>query len=277
MDFFRECCGNPMLMNMIWAALLASAACGITGALVVARRSTYIAGAVSHSVLAGIGFARYASAVWGWTWLSPSSGALAAAVISALAVVATSSGAKQRTDTVLSAIWASGMALGLAFMSATPGYQSDLMAYLFGSISLVSSGDLLRMAVLDMIIIISLAFGYRGLLAICFNRELAKQRGVLVGLHEAVFAVVVAVSVVILARIVGVVLVIALLALPAAAAGMFTRRLIPMMALGSAICAAVTIGGLAVSYTPEWAPGATIALAAAGVYAAAAVICRRKR
>jgi len=276
-EFFRACLDHALLRQALLAALLTSIACGTVGTLTVVRRSTYVAGAVSHSVLAGLGFARYATVVLGWSFLTPTVGALLAAVISALVVVSITLRGQQRVDTVLSALWAVGMAAGIAFMAATPGYQEDLMGYLFGSILFVSPTDLSVMLTLDLVVLAALALGYRGILAISFNEELARLRGVRVALYETLLALLVAVAVVLLVKVVGVVLAIALLTLPAATAATFARRLVPMMAAATLIGALVSVGGLALSYAPEWPPGATITLLAGAVYLLASGLARLLR
>ncbi len=265
--FLSACAQHAFLRQALVASVLAAVACGTVGSLIVVRRSTYIAGAISHSVLAGLGFARYAAVVWGWEAFHPTLGALLAAVLSALLVVAICARGHARRDTVLSVVWAVGMAVGIAFMAATPGYQEDLMSYLFGNVLLVSRQDLIVMALLNGLLVALLALGYRGLLAVSFNAELAGIRGVRTLTFETLLGLLTAVAVVLLIQVVGVVLVIALLTLPAATAALFTRRLVPMMLMATLLCAFVTVGGLALSYTPEWPVSSTIVFLAGGLYA----------
>lgn len=268
-EFLRACLDYPFLARAVGAALLAAVLCGTVGTLAVVRRSTYVAGAVSHSVLAGIGFARFAAHAWGWTWLTPTGGAFAAAALAA-AILSGSSrrGGATRPDTVLSLLWTVGMAAGLAFMSAVPGYQEDLMGYLFGNILLVTPGDLAWMAALAATAVGATALLWRHVLAVAFQRDLARVRGVPTRAVDLLLALLEAFSVVLLARIVGVVLVIALLAIPAATAGLAARRLAPMMVLAAALCATTTLGGLALSYGPDWPVGPAIVLLSAGLYVA---------
>ncbi len=275
-DFLSACVQHAFLRQAIVAALLAAVACGTVGSLIVVRRSTYIAGAISHSVLAGLGFARYAAVVWGWEAFHPTAGALLAALLAALLIVGICARGRERRDTVLSVVWAVGMAIGIAFMAATPGYQEDLMSYLFGNILLVSRQDLAVMAVLNLLLVALLALGYRGLLAVSFNAELAGIRGVRTLAFETMLAILTAVAVVLLIQVVGVVLVIALLTLPAATAALFTRRLVPMMVAATLLCAVVTVGGLAVSYAPEWPVSSTIVFLAGGLYALLALVFGRR-
>ncbi len=273
--FFKDLCTYPFLVNAVIAAVLASVAAGLVGSLVVVRRSTYLAGAVSHSILAGLGLARLLQRRFGFEGLTPMGGAILVAVGVALLSARLTARGKHRADTVLSAIWTGGMALGVSFVAATPGYQDDLMSYLFGSLLLVTGEELAWMAGMNVLILSVLALCYNRFLAIAFNEELARLRGVRTALYEAVYHVLTALTVVLLVRVAGIVLAIALLTLPAAAAGLLTRRLDRMMALAVLLGMGVSLLGLAVSYAPGWPPGATIVEIAVLVYLAAACFARR--
>ena len=274
LTFFKDLAHYPFLVNAVVAALLASVAAGLTGSLVVVRRSTYLAGAVSHSILAGIGLARLLQRRLGFEGLTPMGGAALVAVGVALLLARLTARGKHRADTVLSAVWTGGMALGVSFVAATPGYQDDLMSYLFGSILLVTGGDLAWMAGMDALILGVMALCYNRFLAIAFNEELARLRGVNTALYETVYHVLTALTVVLLVRVAGIVLAIALLTLPAATAGLLTKRLDRMMAAAAGIGAAVSLLGLAVSYAPGWPPGATIVELAVVAYGVAALAVR---
>ena len=266
-EFVSACLAYPFLQRAVAAALLASVLCAMVGTLAVVRRSTYVAGAVSHSVLAGIGFARYAAYAWGLTLLTPTGGAFVAAALAA-GILSWSSrrSTTGRPDTTLSILWTVGMAAGLAFMNAVPGYQEDLMGYLFGNILLVTPGDLAWMGALALAAAAGLSLLWRHVMAVCFQRELARVRGVPTRAVDLLLSLLEAFSVVLLSRIVGIVLVIALLVLPAATAGLLSRRLVPMMALAGLLCAFTTLGGLAIAYAPDWPPGPCIVLFGAAVY-----------
>ena len=274
LTFFKDLAHYPFLVNAVVAALLASVAAGLTGSLVVVRRSTYLAGAVSHSILAGLGLARLLQRRFGFEGLTPMGGAALVAVGVALLLARLTVRGKHRTDTVLSAVWTGGMALGVSFVAATPGYQDDLMSYLFGSILLVTGGDLAWMAGMDALILVVMALCYNRFLAIAFNEELARLRGVNTALYETIYHVLTALTVVLLVRVAGIVLAIALLTLPAATAGLLTKRLDHMMAAATGIGVVVSLLGLAVSYAPGWPPGATIVELAVVVYLAVACLVR---
>ena len=260
----------PFLRYALLAGVLASIAMGIIGTYVVTRRISYIAGAISHSVLGGIGAALWLQTVVGWTWCDPMAAAVVAALASALTIGLVSLYAKQREDTVIGAIWAVGMAVGLLFFAKTPGY-TDPMSYLFGNILMIAPGDLWHVVELDVLVVGLGVLFYHKFLAVCFDQEFAELRGVRVKVYYLLLLCLTALCVVLLVRVVGIVLVIAMLTLPAAIAGHFSRRLWEMMILASLGCMVCTVAGLAVSYHYEAPTGPVIVvLAAAGYLAVAA-------
>lgn len=269
-EFLRALADHAFLQFAVAAGLLASVSCGVVGAFVVTRRITYIAGSVSHCVLAGIGAARYAQVVYGADWATPTLGAVVAALTAALIIGFVSIYARQREDTVIGAVWAAGMAVGVLFIARTPGYAEDLMAYLFGNILLLSGGDLVVILVLDAVVVGAAAIWYDQLVAICFDEEYARLRGLNVELYYLLLLCLTAVTVVLLVNVVGIVLVVALLTLPAAIAGYFSRNLWHMMLIGAVLSAVFTIGGIAASYGPNLPAGATIIVIAGLAYLAVA-------
>jgi len=264
-----------LLILPLAASFLAAIACGSVGTLTLVRRNTYVAGAVSHAVLAGLGLAQYLSVVHGMTWFSPTLGALLAAGAAALFIARMQHGKPNGNDAALSAVWAVGMAVGIAFMNATPGYQTDLMNSLFGSILLVSSGDIATMLALDAAVLASLALFWRGIISVSFNSELASLRGLNSRFFETVIALVTAVAIVLLVKVVGIVLVIALLTLPAMAARRITRRIVPMMLAAMVFAFASMAVGIAISWYTDFQPSAPIVLSATCFALATALFTRR--
>jgi zinc transport system permease protein len=262
----------PFLRYALVAGVLASLSFGVIGSYVVTRRITYIAGAISHSVLGGIGAALYLDKVHGWTWCDPYLGALLAALASAVIIGLVSLYAKQREDTVIGAVWSVGMALGVIFLNLTQG-AVDLMGYLFGDINLITPKDLWLVLGLDAVVAVVGLGLYPQFLALCFDEEFAELRGVPVKLYYMLLLILTALTVVLLIRVMGIILVIALLSLPPAVSGHFARKLWQMM-LGAVLCCAVFVAsGIAVSYTYEQLPtGPTIALIAGAVYLLVALI-----
>ncbi len=271
-EFLAVVSKHAFMQYALLTGLLASLASGVLGTYVVVRRITYIAGGIAHSVLAGMGLVGYLNVVCGVTWLKPIYGAVATALIAALVIGLVSLKSKEREDTVISAIWAIGMALGLIFIYQTPGYSQDLMSYLFGNILMVSTSDLWLLVALDLFVLGVVLVAHRSLAAICFDEEFARVRGIKVELYYLLLLTLIALTVVILSTVVGVVMVIALLTLPVAVAGRFTRSLSKMMALATIITMIVMTLGLAISYSAALPAGATIILLAGIVYLVALTI-----
>ncbi len=264
--FWEHLFKHAFLQYALLGALLASVACGIVGSFVVVRRTTYVAGAIAHCVLGGMGAARYMQRVHGVEWATPLLGATVAAVLAAFVIAAVTLSGRQREDTVLSAVWAIGMAVGISFITATPGYYEDLMSYLFGNILMVGMADLWHMAILDAVVIVMMLLFYDKFLVISFQPELARLRGIRVGAYHTLLLVSTSFTVVLLTQVVGLVMVIALLTLPAATALQFAGRLWSAMTLASALCLLFTVGGIAISYGPELPAGATVIQLAGAAY-----------
>ncbi|MCK4857137.1 MAG: metal ABC transporter permease [candidate division Zixibacteria bacterium] len=254
------------MQNALLAGLLASVACGLVGSYVVARRISYLAGAIAHSVLGGIGLADYLAVVYGWTFLKPLYGAVIAALAAAITIGLVTLRAREREDTVIGAIWAIGMAVGIFFIVKTPGYSENLMSYLFGNILLVSRQELWLLVVLDIVVVVVGILFYRQLLAVCFDEEFARVRGVPVEFYYLLLLCLTALTVVLLVTVVGIVMVIALLTLPAAVARYFSRTLWQSMIVATICSMIFTFAGLAISYRPDLPAGATIIILAGAVY-----------
>jgi zinc transport system permease protein len=266
----------PFLRYALLAGVLSSVASGIVGTYVVTRRISYIAAAISHCVLGGLGAAVYLDKVVGLTWCDPMHGAAAAAVLAAVVIGLVSLYARQREDTVIGALWAIGMAVGLIFFARIPGYV-DPMSYLFGDILLIGRRDLWLVAGLDLLVVaLSVGF-YNKLLAACFDEEFAELRGIRVKLYYLLLLCLTALTVVLLVRVVGIVMVIGLLTLPAAVAGHFSRQLWHMMVLAVILCAVLIALGLGLSYSFDLPTGPVIIVVAGGTYLAVALGTRLRR
>ncbi len=266
---------HSFLQYALLAGILASIPCGVVGSFVVIRRISYIAGGIAHTVLAGLGIIHYLRVVHGFTALSPMTGAVIAALLAAGLIGWVSLHLRQREDTVIGAVWAMGMAIGIVFISLTPGYTTDLMSYLFGNILMVTSRDLWLIAALDVLVLVVTALFHKQLLAVCFDSEFAELRGVHVQRFYFLLLGLTALTVVLLVSVVGIILVIAMLTLPAAMANLFAGRLRNMMVLASVLCLLLTTGGLALSYGPDLPAGAVTILLTGLAYFAVALVKRR--
>ena len=265
-EFIHAARSYAFLQYALVAGILVSVACGIVGTYVVTRRISYIAGSISHCVLGGMGAARYLATVHGWTWLTPLQGAAVSALAAAVIIGLVSLRAKQREDTVIGALWAIGMAVGVLFIARTPGYNEDLMGYLFGNILMVSPKDLMLIIGLDILVVLAAVLWHDQLLAVCFDEEFARLRGIKVEFFYLMLLCLTALTVVLLVSVVGIVLVIALLTLPAAVAGHFAKTLRQMMVISTACSMVFTVAGLALSYEPNLPAGATIIVIAGATY-----------
>lgn len=258
-EFWHTVLTQSFMQNALIMGLLAAIACGIIGSYVVVRRIVLISGGIAHTVLGGMGIAVFLGH-------QPLYGALISALVAAVVIGMVSMRAKQHEDTLIGALWAVGMALGILFISRTPGYSVDLMSYLFGDILLVPRSDLYVIGLLDVAIIVIVLLFYRRFLAVCFDEEYARLQGVWVEAVYLLLLCLIALTIVTLIRVVGLILVIALLALPASIAQQYVRSLGRMMVLASVFGFLFTISGLAVSYKPDLPTGATIILIAGVVY-----------
>ncbi len=265
-EFVQDLLKFPFLQYALLTGILASVACGVVGSFITVRRITYIAGAIAHTTFGGMGAAIYLQRRLGLAFITPLHGAVFAALLAAVIIGMVTLYGKQREDTVLSAVWAIGMAIGIFFISRTPGYKEDLMSYLFGNILMVRKTDLVMIGALDLLIVVISFLFYHKLEAVCFDETFARLRGVRVQLYYVLLLCLTALTIVILLQVVGIVMVIALLALPAATAASLTKRLWHSMILASALTGVYMVGGLTLSYKPNLPAGATIIIVAGIVY-----------
>jgi len=255
----------PLVCYAVLAGLVSSIAFGMVGTYVVVKRTTYIAGAVSHAALAGIGFALFLKEVCGIMWFTPILGGVLSSVIAALIISGITIKGNERADTAIGIIWAVGMALGMLLIFKIPGY-GDPMSYLFGNILLISKNDLYLILSLDAVVIAVIILFYRQFLAICFDEEFSRVRGLNTILYETILNMLVAVTVVLMVSTVGIVMVIAFLTIPPAAAGLFLKKLWKVMALSVVICAVITFIGLAASFVFDMPSGPVTIICAAILY-----------
>ncbi|MBN2073100.1 MAG: metal ABC transporter permease [Actinobacteria bacterium] len=241
------------IRNALIAAVLVNIACGIVGTYVVIKRIVFISGGISHAAFGGIGLGYYAG-------IDPVMTAIPFTLFSAMAMGILSKKAKINEDAAIGIFWAAGMALGILFLNLAPGYAPDLFSYLFGNILTVPVYELYIMGALDLIIIITVAIFHREFSSISFDEEFSLAIGIPVRMIYLVMLGMVALSVVVMIRVVGVILIIALLTIPATICRQFTFKIRNLIACSIATGIVFTIGGLIISYFADLAPGATIIL-----------------
>lgn len=280
-SFFRDMAQNPLLAPGLVAGLLASIACGIIGPYVVTRRIVFLAGAIAHIAVGGVGAALFLRTVFpeNWGWLgakAPLYGATLAALAAAVALAVVHQRAGQHLDTLIGALWSVGMAGGILLVKYTPGYQSELFGYLFGNIAMVDWSEVRLLAGVDAVIVAVVLAFHKRFLAICLDEEQAALQGISVLGTHMVLLCLVALVVIALTQIVGLILVIALLSLPAAAAACFVPRMGPLLAASTGLCAVLaTVPRIAV-YGTRVGPESAIVLAAAALYLLALAVHRAR-
>ena len=273
-EFFRAMASNPLLASGLVAGLLAGVACGVVGPYVITRRIVFLSGAIAHMAVGGIGAAVFLAAMLPGPVGSGEplhramvfAGALVAALTGAVLIGYVHQRAAERIDTLIGALWAIGMAMGILLIKFTPGYQTELMSYFFGNIALISWGDVWLMLVLDGIILAAVLVFHKRLLAICLDQEQAELQGINVLWTNIMLLCLVALTVICLAQVVGLILVIALLSLPAATAAHHVTRMTSLCLVSTLLCAALaTLPRMAV-YGTRIDPQSAIVLSAAAVY-----------
>lgn len=260
--------GFPFLRWALLLGVVVAAPLGIVGATVVARRISYLAAAVAHASLGGIGLALFLQVSWGWAWLPPLAGGLVAAVVAALLVGWLSRHGHEREDALIGMVWATGMALGLLLLAEMPAYV-DPMSYLFGDLLLLSASDLWLAVGLAAVIVVLGIRAYPHIEAICFDAEYARLRGIRVRKVENLILLLTALTVILLTTLMGLVLVVALFTLPASIASRWARSLGGMMWGTGLVCAGLNLAGISLSYVLDWPSGPTVILLGAFAYALA--------
>jgi len=241
------------MRNALMAGLLAAVACGIVGVYVVVKRIVFISGGIAHASFGGIGLGYFLG-------INPIIGALFFSLASGLAIGGITRKSRLPADTAIGILWAIGMALGVIFINLTPGYAPDLMSYLFGNILTVPFSDILLMLALDAVIISIVIVFYKEYLILSFDEEYATAVGMPVDKLYLLLLGMIALTVVVLIRVVGMILVIALLTFPAAMARLFTHNMKKMMLLSVFFGFFFSFGGLWLSYELKLPSGATIIL-----------------
>lgn len=244
------------MRNALLAGLLASIVCGVIGTFVVVNRIVFISGGIAHAAYGGIGLAFF----FGFSYLM---GILGFSLLVAAIMAAVSLKARQRADTIIGVLWAVGMALGVILLDLTPGYNVDLMSYLFGSILTVPKSDLWLMLIIDGLVVLTVSYFYHDLVSLSYDEEFAQLRGVPTKILYFLLMAMIALSVVMVIQVVGLILVIALLTIPPYISEKFSGSLLEMMLYSVLLNVFFTTVGLWLSYTFNLTSGASIIMVAA--------------
>lgn len=252
MDFFYDIFRYEYLMNALLAAVFAGITCGIVGTYVVARRMVFLCGGVTHASFGGLGIAVYMGA-------NPIAGAMVFAVLSALGIEWAGDRGRIREDSAIGIIWSVGMAVGALFMSLTPGYTSgDLSSYMFGSIVTVTTRDVATLGVLTLFCIVWAVLWWRPVMYLAFDRDFAASQGIATRAASYIMAVIVALTIVLSIRVMGIVLLLSLFTIPAVTANAMTKSYAAITRWAAVLAVAGAVVGLFISYNLEVPPGASI-------------------
>lgn len=270
---FLETLQQPFMQRAFLIGAIAAIPFGLIGTFVVVRRIGYLAGAIAHCAFGGIGIGLYLQHALGATvfatvlvpLLDPMLVSIVVAVASALLIGTIRIRAKEREDTIIGAIWAAGMALGLLLLELTPG-NVNISNYLFGDILLITHSDVVLVSILSTVVLAVVLVFFRRLEAVCFDEEFARLRGVPTAFYFQLLLTLSALTVVLLVRIVGIVLVIAMLTLPAATACRLAKRLFPICLISILVGFTAIWLGLLLSTWLNFPAGPTIVLTAVVVY-----------
>lgn len=233
------------------ASFFAAVSCGIIGTYIVSRRIVFVSGGITHASFGGIGIGYFL----GW---SPLLGAAIFAVLSGLGIQLFTQKGKVREDSSIAIWWSLGMAIGIIFIYLSPGYAPNLMSYLFGSVLTVSQTELWLMGGLSLVLILFFTLFYRLVLYVAFDEEFAKTTGLPVNLINYVLISLIAITIVLNIRVVGIILILSLLTLPQATANLFTKDFKKMMLLSVVFAFAGAFSGLLFSFYIDIPSGASI-------------------
>lgn len=241
------------VQNAIIGAFFTSIICGIIGTIAVTNRMVFIAGGIAHSVYGGVGIAAFFG-------LPIMLGSTIFSILCAIILAYMLLYGKERLDSLVGSLWAFGMALGIILVELTPGYNKDFMGYLFGSILSITENDIYYMIVFSILLILFIIFNYRIILGISYDSEFTQLQGIRTNFFSMALMILIALGIVISMRSVGIILIVALLSIPAYCSEIFTNSLAKMMFASSLISFICMLGGILISYFYDLQAGASIVI-----------------
>ncbi len=251
MNIFSDIATYDFLAYAFIASILSGITCGIIGSYIVARRIVFLSGGITHASFGGLGMALYAG-------FDPLLGALGFASVSAVGIEYVSRRGGIREDAATGIIWSLGMAIGALFISLRAGYATDLTSYLFGNILLVGRNDVVWLGVLTLVVVVGSVVWLRRLMYITFDEEYARSQGVNTLLANYIMAVVVAITIVLSIKVMGIILLLSLISMPTVIVNMLTKdyRRIALWSAVVAVCG--NIAGFVLSYSFDLPTGSCI-------------------
>ena len=246
------------MQNALMGSVLVALMCAITGTFIVIKRLVFLSGGISHGAFAGLGAAYYFG-------INPMLGAMVFAVLSAIAISRVILKQSQPADATIGIFWATGMATGALFVFITPGYAPDLMPYLFGDILTISRQQLIWMAIFSGLSLLLTFLLFRQLLAVSFDDEFARLRGLPVVTLMIILLVMNSIAIVMMIQAVGIILVMALLTIPPLIGLALDADVRRVMYYAFASALLITVGGLMLSFLLDLPSGPAIVLLGASL------------
>lgn len=244
---------EPLIIKSLIAICLSSLLSGIIGSILVVKKMGQFAGGIAHAVLGGLGIAVFFN-------LSLNITAFFTAIISALIIGIIYIKGKLSEDTAISMVWAAGMAIGVIFMSKSPGYNTNIFSYLFGNILLVSNEDIYILISILLLNISIILFLFQHIKAICFDMEFSRVLGLRTNLIYFIILFMIAISIVAIIKVSGIILVIAFLSIPVALSFQFSKKLSTLILYSSILNIIFSIIGFFIAYRFDLPPGPTIVI-----------------
>ncbi|MFW5975019.1 MAG: metal ABC transporter permease [Bacteroidota bacterium] len=251
MEFLNQLFEYDFMHNAFWAAFFTSISCGLIGTYIVTKRIVFISGGITHTSFGGIGIGYYLG-------INPLIGATVFAVLSALGIEYFTRKSEIRHDSMIGIFWSFGMAVGIIFVFLSPGYAPNLMSYLFGSILSVSKADVIWMATLSGLVVLVFVVLYKPILYIAFDETYAITRKLPVSLIKNILMILIALTIVMSIRVIGIILLISLLTIPQTIANLFTKKFHHIMISSVIIALGGSMAGLLISYYLDIPSGASI-------------------
>jgi len=239
------------VVRSLLGAFFASITAGLAGTYIVSRRLVFLSGGITHASFGGIGLGYYLG-------INPVVGAALFGLGSALGMEYMSARGKMREDSAIGILWALGMAVGIIFIYLTPGYAPNLMSYLFGSILTVTNGDLIALGIISVVLIVYTSLFYRTLLYISFDEHYARTFTRHVDLFKYISVGLTGLVIVLNIRMAGVIMILALLTIPANIIMLFTRQYLRIIILSTVVSFLSISTGFAISWFTNLPTGATI-------------------
>jgi zinc transport system permease protein len=241
------------LQNALAASILASIVCGIIGVIIVEKKLVMMSGGIAHTAYGGVGLGYLMG-------FEPMIGAFIFSACAAMGIGFIKRKGGAQSDVIIGLFWSLGMALGIVFIAFMPGYPPDLNSYLFGNILSVTKSDIYLMLILTFIVVFVVIALYNNWKAYLFDEEFAFIIGIKTAFLEYLLLVLIAMTVVVLIRVAGIIMVIALLTAPAATAGIVSSKLKNRMVYAIIFGIIFCVAGLWISYVLNIASGAIIVI-----------------